>query len=606
MAVETIPLDVLLGNPEKAAPQLSPDGKRMSYIAPVGGVLNVWVGDVGADNYEPVTNDTDRGIRGYAWCHDNKHMLYIQDKGGDENFRIYTVDLDTGEIVDRTPFDSVQAQIVAHRKRFPTQVLIGLNKDNPQLHDVYHLDLVTGELKKVAENPGFLAWLVDDDLKVRGAMAPQPDGGFAFLVRDTEDSEWRPFLVTTSDDALTTNPIGFTADGSGMYMASSIDANAARLVRIDIASGAVAEVLAEDPTYDVVGAMIHPDTREPQMAVFQREKVDYVVLDPSISDDLEAIRRVHPEAEFGLIDRDHGDRNWLVAFDNDAGPVRYYAYDRDTKKPAFLFDHRPELNDYTLAPMEPFSYKARDGLEIHGYLTFPVGIDRTNLPTVVNVHGGPWARDGWGFNPEAQLLANRGYLCVQINFRGSTGYGKDFVNAGDKEWGGKMQDDISDVVRWIVDQGYTDAARVCIYGGSYGGYAALAGATFTPDLYKCTVAIVGPSSLKTFIETIPPYWTPMLVLFKKRVGDPETEEEFLWSRSPLSKVDNIKIPMLIAHGANDPRVKLAETEQITAAMNEKGIDHELMVFSDEGHGFAKPENRIRFYAATEKFLAEHL
>ncbi len=606
MTADRIPLDVLLGNPEKAAAKISPDGKRMSYLAPVDGVLNVWVGTVGADDAAPVTKDADRGIRGYAWCHDNRHMLYIQDKGGDENFRIYTVDLDTAEIVDRTPFDNVQAQIVAHRKTFPNEILIGLNKDNPELHDVYHLDLRTGEMQKVAENPGFLDWVVDRELQVRGAVAPQPDGGFAFLVRDTTDAEWRPFAVASLEDALTTSPIGFTSDGGSMFMASSIGANAARLARIDVTSGDITEVLAEDPTYDVVGAELHPDTHEPQAALFAKERIEFVVLDESIREDIETIKKIHPDAQFHVTDRDHSDRTWLVAFDDDAGPVKFYVYDRDTKKPTFLFDHRPELNDYTLAALEPFSYKARDGLEIHGYLSFPPGSDRSNLPTVVNVHGGPWGRDMWGFDPESQFFANRGYLSVQVNFRGSTGYGKDFVNAGDKEWGGKMQDDITDVVQYVIDQGYADPARVCIYGGSYGGYAALAGATFTPDLYKCAVAIVGPSNLKTFIETIPPYWAPMLIMFKKRVGDPETEADFLWSRSPLSKVDDIRIPMLIAHGANDPRVKLAETEQITAAMRDKGIDHDLMVFSDEGHGFAKPENRLKFYEAAEAFLRKHL
>jgi len=519
--------------------------------------------------------------------------------------RIYTVDLDSGDIVDRTPFEGVQAQIIAHRKRFPNEILIGLNKDNEQLHDVYHLDLRSGELEKIAENPGFLAWIVDNDLKVRAAIAPQPDGGFVLLVRDTEQSDWRPLVVVPSDDAIGFGPLGFTADGTGMFLASPIGVNASRLVKMDVASGDVVEVLAEDPSCDVVGADIDADTREPRIAFFLKEKLEYVVLDPSIQADVDAIRKIQ-NGDFGITDTDHADKTWLVSFNVDDGPVKYYVYDRDSKKATFLFEHRPELSNYTLAPMEPFAFKTRDGLEVHGYLSFPVGEPRTNLPAVINVHGGPWARDSWGFNPEAQWLANRGYLCVQINFRGSTGYGKNFVNAGDKEWGGKMQDDISDVAKWVVDQGYADPARICIYGGSYGGYTTLVGATFTPELYACAVSIVGPSNLKTFIETIPPYWLPQIALMHKRVGNPETEAEFLWSRSPLSKVDNISIPLLIAHGANDPRVKLAETEQIVDAMKKKGISYELLVFPDEGHGFAKPENRLKFYAAAEEFLAKHL
>jgi dipeptidyl aminopeptidase/acylaminoacyl peptidase len=602
---DIIPLEVLLGNPEKVQPQISPDGKRMAYIAPVNGVLNVWVGDVGADNYKPVTNDTDRGIRGYAWAHDNVHLLYIQDKGGDENWHVYTVNLETGEDADRTPFEGAQAQLVAHRKQFPNRVLIGINKDNPQLHDVYELDLTTGSLEKTTENPGFLGWTVDADLRVRGGFAPQPDGGFAFMVRDTEDADWRPLVIFASDDALSSGPLGFTADGTGVFMTSSIDVNAARLIKVDAATGELVDVLAEDPTFDVVNAVINPDTREPQLAAILKEKLEWVVLDPTISGDIEAIRNIQ-DGDFVVTDRDHADNTWLVAFDVDDGPIRYYAFDRATKKATYLFNHRPDLEKYTLAPMEPFSFKARDGLEVNGYLSFPPGLERQNLPTVINVHGGPWGRDAWGFNPEAQWLANRGYLCIQINFRGSTGYGKDFTNAGDKEWGGTMQDDVTDAVKWAIDQGFADPKRVAIYGGSYGGYATLAGATFTPELYACAVDIVGPSNLKTFIESVPPYWAPMIAMLHKRVGNPETEEDFLWSRSPLSKVDQIRAPMLIAHGANDPRVKLAETEQIVAAMKEKNIDHELMVFDDEGHGFAKPENRLEFYRAADKFLAKHI
>jgi dipeptidyl aminopeptidase/acylaminoacyl peptidase len=606
MPVEQIPLDILLGNPVKAAPQLSPDGRRMSYVAPVDGVLNVWVGNVGADDATPVTHDTDRGVQGYAWCHDNKHILYVQDQGGNENWRIYTVDLDTGEVVDRTPFEDVQAQIVALRKNFPHELLIGLNKDNPQLHDVYHLDLRTGDLKKVAENPGFMGWEIDDELKVRAAAAPQPDGGVVYVVRDSEEGEWRPLIVLPAEDALIGGIVGFAKDGKSVYATTSLGANATRLQKIDIATGDVLEVLAEDPTYDVVGATIDPDTREPQLAVLLKEKVDYVILDESIRPDIEALEKIRPGAEFSVMGRDHSNRTWLVAFDEDTRPTSYFAFDRDTKQATFLFDSRPELNNYALAPMEPFSFKARDGLEVHGYITFPVDVPRENLPTVLNVHGGPWHRDFWGFNPEAQWLANRGYVCVQVNFRASIGYGKDFLNAGNREWGAKMQNDITDARAWVIEQGFADPNRTCIYGGSYGGYAALAGATFTPDLYRCALSMCGISNLKTWIQSFPPYWVPMLSMIKQRVGDLETEEDFLWSRSPLSKVDEIRIPMLIAQGANDPRVTQAEAEQIVEAMKAKGIDHEYLLFSDEGHGFVKPENRLKFYEVAEAFLAAHL
>jgi dipeptidyl aminopeptidase/acylaminoacyl peptidase len=303
---------------------------------------------------------------------------------------------------------------------------------------------------------------------------------------------------------------------------------------------------------------------------------------------------------------DDEDRRWVVSLVIDDGPARTYLFDRGDKSATLLFEDRPELINYELAAMGPFSFQARDGLTIHGYLSFPPGVERDNLPTVLNVHGGPWGRDVWGFDPEVQWLANRGYLCVQVNFRGSTGYGKDFTNAGDREWGAKMHDDLIDAVDWVVGEGYANRDKVCIYGGSYGGYAALVGATFTPAVFSCAIDIVGPSNLKTLLESVPPYWVAALEQFNRRVGNPATEEEFLWSRSPLSRAGDIQVPLLIAQGANDPRVKQAESEQIVAALKEKGIDHTYMLFPDEGHGFAKPENRLKFYAAAEAFLAEHL
>ncbi|MGH9036870.1 MAG: alpha/beta hydrolase family protein, partial [Acidimicrobiia bacterium] len=365
------------------------------------------------------------------------------------------------------------------------------------------------------------------------------------------------------------------------------------------------EVLAEDPRYDVGGLLLHPDTKAVQMVSFTRARTEHVVLDPDIQADVDGIAAIQP-GDWTLVGRDHADETWLVAFSVDDGPVAYWAWDRRRREATFMFHHQPALSDYQLSAMEPFSFTARDGLEIHGYLSFPVGVEREGLPTVINVHGGPWARDGWGCHPEAQWLANRGYLCVQVNYRGSTGYGKDFVNAGNKEWAGKMHDDLIDAVEFVVGKGWADREWVAILGGSYGGYAALVGATFTPDVFRCAVDVVGPSSLKTLIESIPPYWAPMVAQFHERVGNPETEEDFLWSRSPLSKVDAIKIPILVAQGANDPRVKQAEAEQIVAAMKEKGIDHQYLLFPDEGHGFAKPENRLRYYSEAEKFLAKHL
>ncbi len=608
--VELIPRNVLFGNPERVSPRLSPDGTRLAWIAPKDGVLNVWLAPVspqtGVDwaEAEVVTNDNDRGIRQFAWAHDNRHLLYLQDTGGDENWRLHDVDLATMQRRDLTPFDGVQTQIVAMERDFPTEVLIGLNKDNPELHDVYRLDLEKGELTKEVDNPGFLAWIADSKLVVRGAFAPQPDGAIVAMVRDSADDDWRELLRIPAEDALTTDPVTFSADGRSLLMVSSVGAETARLVRIDLSTGAE-EVLAADPQADVSGVRIDPETREPQIVVVLRDRSEYIVLDPSVADDLTAIRALH-HGDPSFVSADDAERTWLIAFTNDTGPVPYFAYDRARRQGSFLFEHQPALSQYTLAPMVPFSLRTRDGLVIHGYATFPPDGQKAGLPTVLNVHGGPWARDAWGYDPEAQWLANRGYLCLQVNFRGSTGYGKAFVNAGDREWGAKMQDDLTDTVAHAVAEGWSDPKRVAIYGGSYGGYAALAGATFTPGIYCCAVDIVGPANLKTLIETVPPYWAPMIAQFHRRVGNPEQDVEFLWSRSPLSRADQISIPLLIAQGANDPRVKQDESEQIVAALKEAGIEHEYLLFPDEGHGFAKPANRMIFYAAAEKFLAHYL
>ena len=607
---DLIPRSVLFGNPERVSPAISPDGTRLAWIAPHDGVLNVWVAPAGtgagvdAAAARVVTDDTDRGIRMFAWAHDARHLLYLQDTGGDENWRLHDVDLETMQRRDLTPFEGVQARVIAMERKFPAEVLVGLNRDNPELHDVYRLDLVTGELVKEVDNPGFIGWLADAQLVVRGSVAPRPDGGLTLLVRDSAAADWRPLLDVPAEDALTSQPIAFSEDGRSLLSISSVGAETGRLVRLAISTGATA-VLAQDEQADVSGVRIHPDTREPQIVTFAKDRSEYVVLDPSVAGDLAAIRALHP-GDPVFTGADDADATWLVAFTNDAGPVSYFAYDRAAKAGRFLFTSRPELSRYQLAAMEPFSFTARDGLTIHGYATFPPGAERTGLPAVLDVHGGPWARDVWGFDPEAQWLANRGYLCVQVNYRGSTGYGKGFVNAGDREWGGTMQDDLTDAVAFITGQGWADPRRVAIYGGSYGGYAVLAGAAFTPGLFCCGVDIVGPSNLKTLIETIPPYWAPMISQFHRRVGDPAKDAEFLWSRSPLSRAGDIRIPLLIAQGANDPRVKQAESEQIVAALTGAGIDHEYLLFPDEGHGFAKPQNRLRFYAAAERFLARHL
>ena len=598
-----IPRTVLFGNPDKASAELSPDGTRLAYLAPLDGVLNVWVGAADGTSMRPVTRDTDRGVRFYTWAHDNRHLVYLQDQGGDENWRLHKVQPETQADEDLTPYPNVQVQVLAHTKQRPYEVLLAMNHEDERLHDVYHLDLRTNELRQIAKNPGDVAtWLADADLAVRACVATTDDGGAVLRLRDAVDADWRDAITWSPADALGSGPVAFRLDGRSLYLLDSRDANATRLVCFDTAGGTV-RVLAEDRRYDVSDVELHPDTREVQLVGFVRERHVWDVHDSSLADDIAALRTLHP-GDFTIASRTHADDRWIVAFTRDTEAVSYWLYERAARRGTFLFHTRAALGEYTLSEMRPIALPSRDGLRLEGYLTLPQL--RPPLPLVLNVHGGPWHRDTWGYDPESQWLANRGYACLQINFRGSTGYGKDFVNAGNREWGAKMHDDLVDAVRWAVAQGVADPARVAIYGGSYGGYAALVGATFTPELFRCAVDIVGPSNLITFIETIPPYWSTFLAMLKERVGNPDTEPEFLRSRSPLTYVDRIRIPLFVAQGANDPRVKQSESEQIVAALTAKGIPHEYMLFPDEGHGFAKPENRLTFYAAAERFLAEHL
>jgi len=607
---EIIPRDTLFGNPERTNPRISPDASRLAWVAPRNGTLNVWVAPTDATGVNwaaalPLTDDNGRGIRTFAWAWDGRHLLYLQDNLGDENRNLYVVNVDTMERRNLTPFTDVQARIIAVRKSHPGEVLIGLNHPNPKLHDVYRVNLASGDLAKVVENPGYVGWLADEDLVVRAALAPLPHGGFDLVVRDSPAArQWRRLLTIPADDIPPTGALSFTGDGASLLAISSLESDTGALTRIDLASGQC-QHLAVDQQADVVSAMLHPDTRDPQVAAVLKDRVEYRVLSPAVNADVQAVTALDT-GDWELIGRDRTDKVWLLAFNSDTNPTRYFRYDRVSRAGHHLFDSRPGFCRYQLASMELFQFTARDGLTIHGYLTFPPGRGRSVLPTVLHVHGGPQARNVWGFDAEAQWLANRGYLCVQINYRGSTGYGKAFVTAGDREWGGKMQDDLTDAVEHVVRQGWADAKHVAIYGRSYGGYAALAGAAFTPNVFCCAVDVVGPSNLKTMLATLPPYWTPMAAQLYKRIGNPQTDEQFIWSRSPLSRISDIRIPILIAQGANDARVKQTESEQIVKALADAGIDYEYILFPDEGHCFDKPQNRLTFYSRAERFLARHL
>jgi dipeptidyl aminopeptidase/acylaminoacyl peptidase len=612
-AAELIPREVLFGNPDKITVRLSPDGTRISYLASVDGVLNVWVGPADdPDSAKPVTNDTDRGIRIYFWAYTNEHILYLQDQAGDENWRVYSVNLETGQTTDLTPLEGVQARIQAVSQEFPEEILISLNDRDPTLHDIYRINITTGEKSLVMENEGFVGFTTDDEYNVRFAERLTPDGGNE-ISQATEDGGWELFMDIAMEDLLTTGIVGFDKTGTILYMIDSRNRNTAAFFTMDLETGEQT-LIAEDPHADTSNLMIHPTEKIVQAVAFTYERRHWQIIDESIADDLAYLKTV-ADGDAEVVSRTLDDEYWMVAYVLDDGPVQYYRYDRGEKSAEFLFTHRKALEGLSLAKMHPVVIKSRDGLDLVSYYTLPIGSDSDldgypdePLPMVLFVHGGPWARDNWGYNSVHQWLANRGYAVLSVNFRSSTGFGKAFINAGNLEWGGKMHDDLIDAVNWTVREGIANQDQVAIMGGSYGGYATLWGMTNTSDTFACGVDIVGISNLVTLLETIPPYWEPQIELFATRVGDHRTEEgrAFLARRSPLTYVDQIEKPLLIGQGANDPRVKQAESDQIVQAMQDANIPVTYLLFTDEGHGFARPENRLSFYAVTDAFLAEHL
>ncbi|WP_088893341.1 S9 family peptidase [Leptolyngbya ohadii] len=598
-----IPREILFGNPERTRPQLSPDGKYLAYIAPdEKNVLQVWLRTVGQEDDSQITKDQKRGIRMYFWTYDGTHLIYMQDADGDENFHCYSVDIHTNLVRDLTPFQGVKAQPIELDPNFPDELLVGLNLADPQKFDVYRVNLNTGAVEFDTENPGnIVSWTANAQFQILSALAATPDGGTDLIYREGVDRPWETLRHWTAEDEG--YAAEFSLDGKTLYIVGSHDANAQRLIALDLATKQET-VIAEDPQYDVGGIVSHPTTRKLQAVAFYKDKLEWQILDDDIQSDFEMLRQVRP-GEYGISSRTLADDRWLVSYTTDDGPVYYYVYDRATKQATLLFSNKPILETLPLTSMQPVSYEARDGLTIHGYLTLPKEAQQ-NLPAVLLVHGGPWARDTWGYDPEAQWLANRGYAVLQVNFRGSTGYGKAFLNAGNREWAGKMHDDLLDGVKWLVDQGIADPQKVAIMGGSYGGYATLVGLTFTPDVFAAGVDIVGPSSLITLMQSIPPYWEPLKAQFYHRVGNMDSEPDFLKSRSPLFFIDRIQKPLLIGQGANDPRVKQAESDQIAEAMRSAGKPVEYVLYPDEGHGFARPENRLHFFAVAEEFLAKYL
>ena len=604
----------LFGNPVKSGAQLSPDGKWLTWMAPLNGVMNVWAAPVDQPTKaKPLTDSKDRPIPGYGWSGNSEQVLFVQDKGGDENYRLYGVNVTTGAKHDYTPFDKVRAQTIGGSRKRLDEMLVGINNRDPRWHDVYLLNLKSGELKLVMQGDGFAGFVSDDDLQVRLAARPNAAGGKDyFSVTDGKVAD-KPTVSTGLED-VSTSPLGLTVDGKTLYWTDSRERDTTALFAEDLATGQ-RKLIAQDARADLGGTL-----RDPVTGVVQAYAVEYLVnewkfLDASLKADFEWLQRQLGQGDVIVANRTRADDKWIVSIDRVSKVAATYLFDRKAKQLTELYISRPELVGAPLVPMIPVEIKSRDGLTLPSYLTLPKGADKNGdgkadkpVPMVLFVHGGPWARDGYGYNSYHQWLANRGYAVLAVNYRASTGFGKKFLNAGNKQWGLTMHDDLIDAVNWAVKQGVTTADKVAIMGGSYGGYAALAGVAFTPTTFACAVDIVGPSNLETLLATIPPYWEAGRKQIYSRMGDPSTDEgrAILRAASPLYKADQIVRPLLIGQGANDPRVKQAESDQIVTAMQAKKIPVTYVLYPDEGHGFAKPNNRIGFNAIAESFLGQCL
>tara|TARA_Y100000996_G_scaffold184170_1_gene144015 strand:+ start:659 stop:2557 length:1899 start_codon:yes stop_codon:yes gene_type:complete len=606
-SINTIPLEDFFKNPEMSSFQLSPNGKHISYMKPWEDgdrMMNVYVKEINSEKEIRITSASERSLYGYFWINDSR-IAYIQDKGGDENIHIYAVDIDGGNDIDLTPFDNIQARITDDLEDDPNFMLVALNQRNPQIHDVYRLNVNSGDLEMIAENPGNISgWVTDNDGKLR--LATTSDGvNTSLLYRENESDEFKSILTTNFKETVA--PLYFTFDNKELYVASNRGRDKAAIFKFDLNTAKEGKLIFENSEVDVYGLMrskkrkvitgVSYTTDKRQMQFFDEWREN---LQATLEGKLKGV-----EVAISQFSKD--ETKAIVVTYSDRSRGTYYYYDINADELVKLAELSPWLDENDMAEMQSISYKSRDGLTINGYLTLPKNYKKGDkLPIVVNPHGGPWARDNWGFDPQVQFLANRGYGVLQMNFRGSTGYGREFWEISFKQWGKTMQDDISDGVLWLIDEGIADSERIAIYGASYGGYATLAGLTFTPDLYACGVDYVGVSNIFTLLETLPPYWELGRQMMYEMIGDPETEKDLLKAASPLFHVDKIKAPLFVAQGANDPRVKQAEADQIVEALESRGIDVPYMLKEDEGHGFYNEENQFDFYREMEVFLSKHL
>lgn len=606
---DLLPRRLIFGNPERSIVRISRDGTRIAFLAPVEGVLNLWIGPIERiEDARPVTKATDRNLGPWiVWMHDNRHVLFFRDKAGDENWCAWAIDLEFGEVRALTPQTGVTCGVQQLSRACPAELLIKHNGRDKRHFDLYRVNVATGESNLIETNEeGFAGYFTDQQFRVLFAARVAEDGWVEFSRRG-DDGRWDCFNRIDTDDQMTTQIVEVSADGRELYWLDSRCRNTAAVTAQDVASGAI-RVLAEDPHADFTGILLDPVLDHPIAAVCARERQRWQVLDASFADDFAYLTQLIP-GDLVITGMSQDRQHWLIAYYSDNVPLAYFHYDRGHRQARRLFSSAPALEGLPLVRMEPVTIRTRDGLELISYLSRPRGSSVADqLPMVLLVHGGPWARDVWGLSPNHQWLANRGYAVLSVNFRGSTGFGKAFVNAGNREWAGKMHDDLIDAVDWAVQQGIADPARVAIMGTSYGGYSALVGVTFTPETFACAVDLVGISNLVTFINTIPDYWQTWKSILAVRVGDYNSKEgrKFLEECSPLNRADRIVRPLLIGQGANDVRVKAAESEQIVAAMQRQGIPVTYIYYPDEGHGLGRPENRQSFAAITEAFLARHL
>lgn len=601
-----IPLEDFFKNPEKTGYQISPDGTYYSYLAPYKDRLNVFIQKIGDENAVRVTGSADRDISGYFWTN-NSRILYLKDNGGDENYKLFGVNIDGTDSACYTDFDKVRTRIIDNLEEIPNEIIIGLNKRDNQVFDAYRLYLDSGKLDMIAENPGNIqGWMTDHAGKLRIAIAIVDGVNKELLYRENENEKFERIMLNNFKESF--SPLFFTFDDKNLYGSSNIGRDKNAIVEFNLKTKEE-KVLYEHTDYDVYYASYSKKRKVLVAASYTGVKRERFFFDEEFKKTFERIQNELKGYEVAVTGFNKEEDKFIVRTYSDRSLGAYYFYGLKTDKLEKITDVSPWLDEKEMAEVTPIEFKSRDGMTIHGYLTLPKGMTletAKNLPTIINPHGGPWARDSWGFNPEAQFYANRGYAVLQMNFRGSVGYGRKFWEASFKKWGQEMQNDVTDGTKWLIEKGIADSKRVAILGGSYGGYATLMGLIREPELYACGIDYVGVSNLFTFMKTIPPYWKPMLDMMYEMVGNPQTDSLMFVENSPVYNADKIKAPLMVAQGANDPRVNKDESDQMVEAMKKRNIDVEYLVKDNEGHGFRNEENRFEYYRKSEEFLKKYL